>query len=165
MKQQLTARWEAFSRKEKNILLVLALAMLGLLLYAFVWLPVQQGRERLTQDIPMQQSKLLLMRSQAADVERLRRQHKQLHATANGLKAAVEVSAKFHGLTPRYPVADKGGDPLKLEVALSQVSFATWIKWVESLQSQNHVRVLSCHITPDGAAGQIQVEAVFAAAE
>lgn len=168
MKQQLTqqliARWNTFSSKEKRILTILALVTLCLLFYAFAWLPVQHGRERLAQIIPEKQAKLLLMRSQATDIERLRNQYKSLTASADALKAAVEVSAKFHGLVPSYKDAVANNNT-QLALTLTQVSFDAWIKWVESLQSQNHVRVQSCHITPIGTAGQVKVEAVFTVAE
>lgn len=162
MKELLLARWDALSNQEKAILASLALVVLCLMFYAFLWLPVQRGSERLTRDIPVKQAKLLLMRAQAADIERLRGQYKLLSGSPNGLKAAVEVSAKFHGLAPHYPTQAKGSG---LEIVLNQTSFDIWIKWAESLQSQNRVRVKSCRITPEGAAGQVRVEAVFTASE
>lgn len=169
MKQQLIARWNTFSGKEKRILAVIALVMLCLLFYAFIWLPVQHGRERLARTIPEKQVKLLLMRSQAADIERLRGQYKSLATSTGALKASIEVSAKFHGLVPSYKEAvainDAGKNNIQLALTLTQVGFDTWVKWVESLQSQNHVRVQSCRILPAGIAGQVKVEAVFTAAE
>jgi len=170
MKQQLMARWNSFSSKEKRILSTLALVMLGLIFYAFVWLPVQHGRERLALTIPEKQAKLLLMHSQAADVERLRGQFKSLGASNDALKAAIAVSAKFHGLVPNYNDAATNNklstnSNSQLALTITQVNFDTWLKWVESLQSQNHVRVKSCHITPTSVAGQVKVEVVFAAAE
>ncbi len=170
MKQQLISRWNAFSIKEKRILTILALAGFCLMFYAFVWLPVQHGRERFAQSIPDKQAKLLLMRSQAADIESLHNQYKSLGASADALKAAIEVSAKYHGLVPIYKEATVNKDLVntnktQLALTLTQVSFNAWIKWVESLQSQNHVRVQSCHITPEGLAGQVKVEAVFTAVD
>jgi type II secretory pathway component PulM len=170
MKQQLLARWNSFSSKEKRILATLAFIVLCLLFYAFVWLPVQHGRERLAQEIPQKQAKLLLMRSQAADIERLRGQYQSLAASAGALKAAIEVSAKFIGLVPSFKETAKNNDSEKsngnrLGLTLTQVSFDSWVKWVESLQSQSHVRLQSCRITPEGATGQVMVDAVFTAAE
>ncbi|MEI8363372.1 MAG: type II secretion system protein M [Betaproteobacteria bacterium] len=170
MKQQLMARWNSFSSKEKRILSILAFVILGLIFYAFVWLPVQHGRERLALTIPEKQAKLLLMRSQAADIALLRTQYKSLGVSAGALKAAIEVSAKFHGLVPSYGDAVARSHSVKnsddqLVLTLTKVSFDTWVKWVESLQSQSHVRVKSCRITPEGIAGQVKVEAVFTTAE
>ena len=165
MKEQLIARWNTFSGKEKSILTVIALVMLSFTFYAFAWLPTQHGRERLARVIPDKQAKLILMRSQAADIERLRGQYKSLSGAPDALKAAIEVSAKFHGLAPSYPAPAKNGDSGRLAIALKQISFDTWVKWVEALQSQNHIRVQSCRITPNGTIGQVSVDAVFAAAE
>jgi len=165
MKQQVMMRWNSFSSKEKRLLIVLALVMLSLCFYAFIWLPVQHGRERLAKIIPEKQVKLMLMRSQAADIEHLRGQQNKLIRGASGaLKAAVEVSAKFHGLIPSYNKSEQTSES-QLSLTLTQVSFDSWIKWVESLQSQNHVRVKSCRIIPEGQSGQVRVEAVFAAFE
>jgi len=165
MKTQLLARWSGFSDKEKHISMALALIIFCLLLYTFVWLPVQQGRERFTKSIPEKQAKLLLMRAQAAEIEQLRSQFKSVRSSASGLKAAVEVSAKFHGLSPTYPDAAKGNDITQLNVALTSVSFNAWVKWAESLLNQNHVRIQSCQLIPTGADGQVKVEAVLTASE
>ncbi len=170
MNQALIARWNSFSSQEKRILSTLAVVTLCLIFYAFAWLPVQHGRERLAKVIPEQQAKLLLMRTQAADIERLRSLYKALGASTGALKAAIQVSAKMQGLTPSYNEASASNISAKnadkqLAITLTQVSFDSWLKWVESLQSQNHVRVVSCRITPTGIAGQVKVEAVFSAAE
>ena len=170
MKQDLILRWNAFSNQEKRILNAIALIVVCLIFYAFVWQPVEHGRERYAKSIPDKKAKLLLMRAQAADIETLRNQYKLLGASADALKAAIAVSAKHHGLVPIYEDATLNkrlvkNDKTQLALTLTQVNFNTWIKWVESLQSQNHVRIQSCHISPDGLAGQVKVEAVFTAAE
>lgn len=170
MKQQLLARWNAFSSKEKRILSALGLVLAGLLFYAFVWQPVQHDRQRLLLIIPEKQAKLALMRSQAADIERLRGQYKALNTNAGALKAAIAVSAKFHGLAPNYKDIYKNNNFEKhndrqISLTLTQLSFDAWVKWIESLQGQHHVRVQSCRITTEGALGQVRVEAVFAAVE
>lgn len=162
MKQQLISRWNAFSKKEQHVLMALALLMFCLIAYAYAWIPVQHGRQRLAQIIPEKQEKLMLMRTQAADIESLRgQQYKLSHAEAGALKATIAVSAKFHGLVPSY--SEQSNDS-QISLNLSKVNFDTWIKWVESLQSQHQVRVLSCHIVPMSA-GQVRVEAVFSAFE
>jgi general secretion pathway protein M len=162
MKQQIIARWNALSKKEQVLLMALTLFMLCLLVYAYAWIPVQHGRQRLTQVIPEKQGKLMLMRVQAAEIESLRgQQYKLLHAEAGALKATIEVSAKYHGLVPSYSAQS---DDEKLSLTLSKVGFDTWIKWVESLQSQHQVRLRSCHIV-SLPSGQINIEAVFSAFE
>lgn len=169
MKDELIARWRTFSSKEQSILTALLFITLCLLLYAFVWLPVQHGHERLSRVIPEKKAKLILMRSQAADIESLRGQFSAIRSQSGGLKAAVEVSATVNGLTPTYaPPAQnpaQNSDASRLEVTLKQVSFDAWLKWIESLQSQHHVRVQSCRITPSASRGLVNIDAVFTALE
>ncbi len=165
MKDQLIARWRDFSNKEQSLLAALFFIVICLLIYAFIWLPVQHGRERLNRVIPEKKAKLVLMRSQAADIERLRGQFNALRSSSGGLKAAIEVSAKVSGISLNYAPTDQNSDVNRLKVALMQVSFDTWLKWVESLQSQHHIRLQSCLITPSASRGLVNIDAVFTALE
>lgn len=164
MKDQLLARWQAFSTKEQSFLTTLLIATLCLVFYAFIWLPVHHGRERLSGLIPEKKTKLMVMRSQAADVERLRGQFNNIRSQSGGLKAAIAVSAQVNGLKLSYATA-ANNDERNLKVSLMQVSFDAWLKWVESLQTQHHVRVQSCQITPSASRGLVNIEAVFTVME
>ena len=164
MKDQLIARWRAFSTKEQSFLTALLLIVLCLIFYAFLWLPIQHGRERLTRVIPEKKTKLLIMRSQAADVERLRGQFENIRNHSGGLKAAIAVSAQLNGLKLSATTA-QNNDERNLKVTLSQVSFDAWLKWVESLQSQHYVRVLSCQVMSSATRGLVNIEAVFTVME
>lgn len=183
LNEYLIPRWNNFSSKEKLLLSALAALTMFFMLYAFAWLPVQHGRERLAQIIPEKQSKLMQMQVQAADIEKLRQQYKLVRSTADGLKAAVEVSAKFHGIALQYApptnatnatnATDGTGtgagagssNANELAILLNPISFDAWVTWVGFLQSENRVRIQSCRITPTTVAGQIKVEATLAAVE
>ena len=175
LNEYLIPRWNNFSSKEKLLLSALAALTMFFMLYAFAWLPVQHGRERLAQIIPEKQSKLMQMQVQAADIEKLRQQYKLVRSTADGLKAAVEVSAKFHGIALQYAPPTNATDGTgagagssnanELAILLNPISFDAWVTWVGFLQSENRVRIQSCRITPTTVAGQIKVEATLAAVE
>ena len=175
LNEYLIPRWNNFSSKEKLLLSALAALTMFFMLYAFAWLPVQHGRERLAQIIPEKQSKLMQMQVQAADIEKLRQQYKLVRSTADGLKAAVEVSAKFHGIALQYAPPTNAADGTgagagssnanELAILLNPISFDAWVTWVGFLQSENRVRIQSCRITPTTVAGQIKVEATLAAVE
>ena len=177
LNEYLIPRWNNFSSKEKLLLSALAALTMFFMLYAFAWLPVQHGRERLAQIIPEKQSKLMQMQVQAADIEKLRQQYKLVRSTADGLKAAVEVSAKVHGIALQYAPPTNAADGTdagagagssnanELAILLNPISFDAWVTWVGFLQSENRVRIQSCRITPTTVAGQIKVEATLAAVE
>ena len=148
MKDLLIARWRGFSTQEQSIITILFFVILCLLIYAFVWLPVQQGRERLNRIIPDKKNKLILMRSQAADIERLRGQINSIRTNKGGFKSLIDVSAKVNGLTLNFLPDIENSDANLLKITLSKVNFDTWFKWIETLQIQYHVRVQSCQIKP-----------------
>lgn len=164
MKDQLTARWLAFSQKEQYFLKVFAFLLLCAVLYALVWLPVQQGRQRLEQAIPEKKAKLILMRSQAEDIERLRGLFKSVRTTSASVKAIVEISAKLNAISPIYPQTSASDDK-QIEITLTQVNFDTWLKWLESLQTQYHIRVQFCQIMPSASRGLVNINAVLRASE
>ncbi len=163
MKDQLIARWRAFSTQEQLFLSALLFIVLCLFLYAFIWLPVQHGHERLSRIIPEKKTKLLLMRSQAADVARLRGQFNNIRNQSGGLKAAIAASAQVKGLNLSYAPTAPNSDERNLKVSLKQVSFDAWLKWVESLQSQHHISMQTCQITPSVLRGKVNIDAVFTA--
>ena len=162
MKEQLIARWLAFSQKEQFFLKILSFFLLCALFYALVWLPLQQGRIRLERVIPEKKAKLTLMRSQAQDIERLRGQLKFVNNT--NIKSIVEISAKLNAITPVYPQNSTSTDK-QIEITLTQVNFDTWIKWLDSLQSQYHIRVKFCQVLPSPSRGLVNINAVLAASE
>ena len=165
MKDLLIARWRGFSTKEQSILAGLFFVILCLLIYAFVWLPVQQGQERLNRIIPDKKNKLNLMRSQAADVERLRGQFNSIRTNKGGFKSLIDVSAKVNGLTLNFLPDIENSDANLLKITLSKVNFDAWFKWIEILQNQYHVRVESCQIKPSELRGLVNIEVIFNAAE
>ena len=164
MKDQLIARWRGFSTREQSFLTALLFFVVCIVFYAFLWLPVQHGRERLSRVIPEKKTKILLMRSQAADIERLRGQFNNIRSHTGGLKAAIAVSAQVNGIKLSATTAQNNDERI-LKVTLIQVSFDAWLKWVESLQTQHHVRVQSCQIIPSASRGLVNIEAVFTAME
>ena len=165
MKDLLVARWSRFSTKEQSILTTSFIILLFLLIYAYIWLPVEQGRERLSRLIPDKKNKLIVMRSQAAEVERLRGQFNSVRSNTGGLKSVIEASAKVSGLILNYPPAIESSDANRIKITLSGVNFDAWLNWVETLQNQYHVRVQACQIKPSATRGQVNIEAVFIAAE
>jgi type II secretory pathway component PulM len=43
------------------------------------------------------------------------------------------------------------------------LSFDTWVKWIEGLQANQGIRVISCVISPNVKAGEVKVDAVLGA--
>ncbi len=164
MKDQLIARWLAYSQKEQYFLKVFAFLLLCTVFYALLWLPVQQGRTRLEQVIPEKKAKLIQMRLQAQDIERLRGQFKSVRSTSASVKAIIDFSANLNAMTPVYTNTSPN-DGKQIEITLTQVNFDNWLKWLESLQSQYHIRVQFCQIMPSASRGLVNINAVLTTPE
>jgi type II secretory pathway component PulM len=50
-----------------------------------------------------------------------------------------------------------------LHVQIATIAFDVWIKWAESLQANQGIRVVSCQISPNIKAGEVRVDAVLGA--
>jgi type II secretory pathway component PulM len=70
MKQLFLERWQKFDQKEQSFLAVCGLLLSGFLLYAFLWLPIQQANQRLTNELPKKEAQYILMKLQAAEIEK-----------------------------------------------------------------------------------------------
>ena len=162
-------KWLRLSQSDRNIYALLLLLVILALLLTFIWLPSQQARQRLSTQIQEKKSQLVQMQAQAAQISVLQRAIQLSHSNPAGLKSAIETSAKLHGLQNRISniessssVVDANGTKTNdvIKLTLASVSFDVWVSWVSALQSEHHIRVLSCQMTrlPD-ATGTVAVEA------
>jgi hypothetical protein len=163
MKQLVIDRWEGFSQKEQIFLGLFGLILLTFFLYAYVWLPAQQASEKFSKEIPKKAAQLNLMKLQASEIESKRSEFHLSRTSKDGLKASVERSAKAQGILLDQ-LTDQP-DPVgnMLHVQISTLSFDTWVKWIEGLQANQGIRVISCVISPNVKAGEVKVDAVLGA--
>jgi len=163
MKQLVIDRWQGFSQKEQVFLGVFGSMTLIFFLYAYAWLPTQQASEMFAKELPKKAAQLNLMKLQAAEIESKRSQFHLTRTSKEGLKASVERSAKAQGILLDQ-LTDQP-DPVghMLHVQISTLSFDTWVKWIEGLQANQGIRVISCVISPNVKVGEVKVDAVLGA--
>jgi general secretion pathway protein M len=165
MKNILLQRWRALSKKEQTFLGVTSALFALLFLYAFLWLPIDQGRARLAAEILSQNNSLLQMQSQAAEIER-RRNHYRLSAQSiDSLQTLLAASAKSRGITlDNLTAASKSGNNA-VDFSIKQIDFNSWVAWVDALQSEDGIRLAACTLKPAGKPGQVMLDASFVARE
>jgi general secretion pathway protein M len=165
MKNILLQRWRALSKKEQTFLGVTSAVFALLFLYAFLWLPIDQGRANLAADILSQNNSLLQMQSQAAEIER-RRNHYRLSAQSiDSLQTLLAASAKSRGITlDNLTAASKSGNNA-VDFSIKQIDFNNWVAWVDALQSEDGIRLAACTLKPAGKPGQVMLDASFVAKE
>lgn len=159
MIDQLKQKWLNLSVNDRRIYGALAFVVGLALVYAFIWLPSQQARARLSTSIQEKKSQLAQMRSQTEQVKALQSAIKLSHSNQQGLKSAIDTSANLHGMSAKIAKieADAQG---AINISIPNISFDEWVSWVAALQSEHHVRVSKCDIANLGKAVKIEATLV-----
>ena len=160
--EALSALWSARTGRERTVLVAAAALCVVAALYAGLWEPGLEARQRLSVALPKLRAQIEDMRLQKAEIEQLRR----TLAPATG---AADLRALLRGSVERRPLQRsveriewRSSD--RVLVAASSVDFDQWLDWLHGLQRELGVRVDSCEVTALAQPGLVRVEAVFAAA-
>ncbi|MHB1677367.1 MAG: type II secretion system protein M [Sulfuriferula sp.] len=161
MKNSLNAFWQARNDREKKVLIVCGIILLAAFLYAYVWRPGEQARMRLREILPQLRAKVARMHEQANEIRMLRKSAPTQDAKGS-LKSEIEASALRHKLHDRISLLniDNAG---KAHLSLDAVSFEAWIRWLDALQRENHLRLEASHIQTLTDPGMVKVNATLAA--
>ena len=161
MKQNLQQYWQAFwqqrSPAERRTLSIGGGVLLLALLYALLWYPLSQERQRLKTSLPQLRATAALMQVQAQEVARLRQLPAQT-STAD-LRSAIDKATAGNPLGA--PLELMPLDAGRMRVSTSAVSFDAWVAWVKALQAEHGVRVESASVSALTAPGLVKVQAVL----
>jgi type II secretory pathway component PulM len=100
------------------------------------------------------------LKAQAAEAETVRHLHHPAELDAAALKTAVDESAVRHQMRSAITSLDLQ-PPNAVRVTLTSVSFEQWIKWLRSLQQEQHIRVESSGIAPLPQTGMVKINATL----
>jgi general secretion pathway protein M len=153
----LTLFWRQRTPAERRTLTLGGAVLAFALLYAFVWHPLSEERQRLQDSLPQLRGAAAQMRLQAAEVARLRNlPQKNL---GNNLRAAMDAASSRSGVgTPTQIIALDAG---RVRVEFNAVAFDSWIDWANLLQTEQGVRVVSAAVVALSEPGMVSVQAVL----
>jgi len=159
---RIASTWRESSARERAALLAAAGLALAAALYAFLWEPGLAARKSLGASLPQLRAQLEDMRRQHAEIAALR---KNLAAAPrqDDLATLLRASAAqtpFAGALERVDALPDG----KVRVQAASVPFGAWLAWVESLQRDLGIRVVTCRIGALGEPGLVRLDATFAGA-
>jgi len=155
MNGRLREFWQARDKRERQLLGVLAAA---LLLAAYAWLLIGVGTARSELS-----ASLLALRSQAARLERdageieSLRQRAVAKTAAIDLRALAQAQAGAAGLTRALQRVD-APSANQVQVAFAAAAFADWLVWLNGMQAQQ-LRVESCRLEALSTPGLVSVTA------
>ena len=158
MKEQLLAAWRKRSVRDRQIISVVAGISLALILYAYIWLPMNNTRTRLRTELPQLRSQALQMEQDAKEVAQL----KTLPSRAKGrpLIDIVNQSANRNGIkNDQMQTTSLSAE--RTQITLDKIAFDDWIKWAANISAQEGLRIESARINATDTAGVVKISAVF----
>jgi len=146
MIEQLKQKWLSIPTNDRRIYMVLGFIVGLALLYAFIWLPSQQARTRLSTGIQEKKSQLLQMREQANTVKSLQDIVKLNRSNPSNFKASIETSAKLHQMHQHISNIEVNSEGA-IHISLPKVNFNEWVNWIAALQNEHLIRIKASDIT------------------
>ena len=152
--------WDERAAQERRIITIGTLVFSPIIAYFLLWQPAHLANAKLLVGIPAMRTQAAHLRTQAIEAESVRHLPHPAVLDANALKAAVEQSAIRHQLRGAITSLDIQ-PPDAVRLSLESVSFDQWIKWLRSLQQEQHIRVTSTGIAPLAQTGMVKVNATL----
>ena len=127
------ARFDALAPRDQQILVVGAIVVAVLLLWAFVWHPFALARERLADRVTTDRAALAWMRGAQSELRGLSANVTRATADRQGksLLALADVSARGAGLATRMRVEPAG--PRSVRISFEGVNFDALVRWIETI--------------------------------
>lgn len=160
MLSTLKLKWQNVPANDRRIYTLLGVIFGLAFMYAFIWLPSNHARVRLDKEIVEKKYQLKKMQAQVMQIQAIQNAVKLSHSNKKGLQSVLESSALTYGIKSnisKIQLNEKG----VANVVLPKVNFDNWIKWVNALQTEHQIRLLSAHIANLGNTNMVQVDATF----
>jgi len=156
------AYWAQLKLRERWLLIGAGGVILVVMMYLMLWEPVVLKIERLQSSVKSKQELVAWMQQSAVE-------YKQLKASSSSTKsrngrggqsllAIIDRSAQQQRLSLRRVEPDGAN---RVRVSLESVSFDNAMRWIENVQRQNGVQVVSAVLDRDKSPGRVNVRLVF----
>jgi len=124
-----------------------------------LWQPARTAVKKLHASIPVMHMEAERLRNHASEVEMLRHRPKPAVLDAVALKSTIENSALRHNL--REAIAPLiAGAQCSADI-IASVSFEQWLRWLRSLQQEQHIRADSVSVSMLSQTGMVKTSATL----
>jgi type II secretory pathway component PulM len=158
MVDALRAAWRGRTHRERTALACGGLAVVLLLLYAFVWEPLRAEQKRLRAALPALRVQAAQFAVDAAEARRLRGGN-HAASTSEAPRSAIESAAATVGLRPRIKSVAEGADG-RFQVAVEPMPYDALVRWIGTLTSGAGVTLESVQLRPGATSGTVIVDAL-----
>ncbi len=153
--------WDTLSATEQKTVLRGAWVLVPLLVYGLLWQPAHEALPKLQAALPHLHAQADKMKSLAEQVQLLRKQAQLSVLDSNALRIAVERSAKEANL----PLLVIPGELNNVRISADSLAFAQWLQWQRTLETTQHIRVLSAMLVALSEPGMVKVQATLSNSE
>jgi general secretion pathway protein M len=155
------AWWSSRPPRERSQFAGGAAAGVLVLLFTFVWLPMERTRTRVAAELPALRASLAEMRAQAEEVKALRAlPAREAPASATPLATLVASGSLAQGL-PGARLSMLGARRLKL--AVDDASWTRLVEWIAAAGASHGLSVEEATVEALPAAGRVRASLVLAA--
>tara|TARA_R110002126_G_scaffold43555_23_gene124954 strand:+ start:1706 stop:2176 length:471 start_codon:yes stop_codon:yes gene_type:complete len=150
MKQQMQNWWQSLAAREQRLLTVAAVVVIVGVFYWLIWQPLHQGK--ISKEAAVNQAQLQLGRLQQA-LPQLQQAGGSQSRVGGSLAQIVSNSSRTYNI--RVSRMQPQNDQLQL--VLEDVPFEQLLRWLEQLQSQNGVKLVSLDVADTDSSGIVRV--------
>ncbi len=149
--------WSGLQASERRMLIIGAVALMFILPYFAIWMPLKNDVAALQQQVKEQQAVKSWMSQASAEVKQLRgvsSSNTSRPRDGRSLLAVVDQTAKRQGLGASLKRLEPDGQAA-VKVWLEQVSFDGMVAWLTTLEQKNGLAVATITIDRQDVAGRI----------
>ena len=158
MKSDLTRYWQNLLPRERWIIAGGGGVLVVALLYAYLWLPLHQQRQKLQEILPRMRVQAAQLQAARDEVLRLKAQVGTGARSSLPLQQELNASATAQGLT--LLKVDMTGENSAMLV-LESVAFDDWLRWLHLLQTQKGLHLVTGEMTRSAQLGRVNVHATI----
>jgi type II secretory pathway component PulM len=156
MKSDWSRYWQNLLPRERWIIAGGGGVLVVALLYAYLWLPLHQQRQKLQEVLPRMRLQATQLQTARDEVLRLKAQVGAGARSNLPLQQALTASATAQGLT--LLKVDVTGEHSAMLV-LDNVAFDDWLRWLHLLQTQQGLHLVAGDITRSTQVGRVNIQA------
>lgn len=142
MKQAWNEFWQARNARERTILSYGGVFLLLALLYGLAWLPISEGRKKLSANLPQLRADATQMRTNAQEITGLQ---PSIGAAPGDTRQEIEGALRAANLREKVSAIDRV-DAQRVRLTLNGVPFDALLMFLENIQSQHRLRVEALQI-------------------
>jgi type II secretory pathway component PulM len=137
--QNLDNFWQQRSAREQKMLLISTLILIFGGGYAFIWQPTQEKIKKLEHRLPQEHAALAHLQTVAQQIRATR--NNPLKVDHETLKPTLLATLAKENLNPSIFEVHRDTHNSHIELTLNTVSFAQWLRWLETQQRDYGLRL------------------------